>query len=136
MISNHINLLAIFVSSVIVFLLGALWYSPLLFGKIWIKRIGKSEEEIKRNSGASSYVFTFILWIIVIYVLATVMNITGAISVSGGIYISVLCWIGFTGATSLIHHTFAGRSNSIWLIDSGYTLLSFIISGFILSVWL
>jgi Na+/glutamate symporter len=45
-----VNYLAILVCGVVFMVLGALWYSPILFGKKWMTFIGKSEEEIKEQS--------------------------------------------------------------------------------------
>ena len=33
----HVNYIAILVAAVVSFFIGALWYSPLLFAKRWIK---------------------------------------------------------------------------------------------------
>jgi len=135
MYANNLNYLAILVCSIISFFVGALWYSPFLFGKKWMAALGKTEEELKAKFTPSLYFFSFISWIIVTYVLASIISLTGVINAVGGFYIAVLCWVGFTAATSLIHHMFAGKSNNLWLIDSGYTLVALIISGIILSVW-
>ncbi|RPI66461.1 MAG: DUF1761 family protein [Ignavibacteriales bacterium] len=49
MTAVEINYLAVFVSAVIIFLLGGLWYSPVLFAKPWMSVINKTEEELKKN---------------------------------------------------------------------------------------
>ena len=49
-----INYLAFLVSAVIFFIIGGLWYSPLMFANPWIKAMGFSDEklkEIKANRG-------------------------------------------------------------------------------------
>jgi hypothetical protein len=42
-----INYLGILICGVLHQVLGALWYSPMLFGRPWLKAMGKSEEEVK-----------------------------------------------------------------------------------------
>jgi len=42
-----VNNLAVLVSGLVIFMLGGLWYSPLLFAKRWVALIGKSEAELK-----------------------------------------------------------------------------------------
>ena len=37
---------AILAATVAGMLLGALWYSPLLFGKAWMRALGKTEAEV------------------------------------------------------------------------------------------
>ena len=40
----QINYLAVGVAALATFFLGALWYSPLLFGKLWLKAHGAESE--------------------------------------------------------------------------------------------
>jgi hypothetical protein len=44
----HINFAAILVCGVFFMVLGAFWYSPLLFGRIWRRSMGKTEAEPAR----------------------------------------------------------------------------------------
>jgi len=41
-----INYLAVLVSAVIFFIIGGLWYSPLMFANPWIKAMGFSDEKL------------------------------------------------------------------------------------------
>jgi hypothetical protein len=43
----HVNFLAVLVSGVAIFILGALWYSPVLFAKTWSRLMGMTAEKIK-----------------------------------------------------------------------------------------
>jgi hypothetical protein len=43
----HINFLAVVVAAVAAFIIGGLWYSPLLFAKPWVNAHGYSEEQVK-----------------------------------------------------------------------------------------
>jgi hypothetical protein len=45
--SISINILAVILAAIVAFVLGALWYSPILFGKIWQKEIGFTGEDFK-----------------------------------------------------------------------------------------
>lgn len=135
----HVNYIAILVTALISFLIGAVWYSPLLFGKWWVKAVGKSEEDLKKSSQPITYALTFIAWCIASYVLAVMISY--AVDVFStpaylyGILTAFLCWFGFVAATSLIHSLFLQRSILLWLIDSGYILVALLISGAILADW-
>ena len=37
-----VNYLAIVVAAIVIFILGGLWYSPMLFSRRWVKLIGKT----------------------------------------------------------------------------------------------
>jgi hypothetical protein len=52
-----------------------------------------------------------------------------------GALIGALCWVGFAGATSFGTALFSARSKALWMIDSGYNLVSFVVAGLILAAW-
>jgi len=131
----EINYLAVFVSTVLIFLLGGLWYSPLLFAKQWMSVINKSEEELKKDAKPTNYLVAFLQGLISVYILAIFISWAQAATLGSGAWIGFMCWFGFAGTTSLVHSIFGGRNSKLWMIDSGYTLVSFIIAGIILAVW-
>ncbi len=131
----QINFLGVTVSAVLSFALGAIWYSPALFGKAWMKALGKTAEELKNGASGSIYLITFFSFLIACFVLDNIINFTLASSLVEGIMVGILCWLGFVAATSLIHNLFAGRSYKLWLIEQGYILVAFVISGGILAIW-
>jgi hypothetical protein len=135
----QVNYIAILVAAVVSFFIGALWYSPLLFAKQWVKATGKSEEEIAEGSSTFAYILTFIAWLIATYVLAVIIdygvNLYSSPQFLYGMLAAFLCWFGFVAAISLVHSLFAQRPTALWLIDSGYVLVAFLISGAILAEW-
>jgi hypothetical protein len=44
------NILAIFLATVVGFAVAALWYSPILFVKPWMKSIGMTEKDMKKDA--------------------------------------------------------------------------------------
>ena len=63
---THLNYLAIAAGAAAYFLLGAIWYSPLLFAKPWAKITGVDLNDPNKNKGmaammAGSFVCFFIL---------------------------------------------------------------------------
>ena len=46
------NLLAVIVAGIASFILGGLWYSPMLFGKAWQREAGLSDEQLARGNMA------------------------------------------------------------------------------------
>ena len=132
-----VNNVAVLVSGVVIFLLGGLWYSPLLFAKRWDALLGKSEEELKANAGNMplSYVFVFLCGLVTAWIMALVVgNFSPATAVDGAL-IGAFCWLGFAGATSFGTALFSGKPKALWLIDSGFNLAAFAIAGVILAAW-
>ena len=132
-----VNNVAVLVSGVAIFVLGGLWYSPVLFAKRWVALIGKTDEELKANAGNMplSYLFVFLCGLVTAWIMALVVgNFAPASAVDGGL-IGALCWVGFAGATSFGTALFSGKPKALWLIDSGFNLVAFIVAGIILATW-
>lgn len=130
----QINYLAVFAGGIISFLLGALWYSKL-FARQWMAEMKMSEEELRKQNKPINYFSSFILGLISSFILANIIMYLEIHTLIEGIEIAILCWIGFTGATSYAQNMFAGKSQKLWMINSGYYLISFIINGAIFAVW-
>jgi hypothetical protein len=133
----HVNYLAVLVSGVAIFLLGGLWYSPALFAKKWVALLGKSEAEMKAGTGPMPVMLlmAFLCGLVSAFALAVVMHHFSDVTVVRGAMIGVICWIGFAGATSYANALFSMKPRALWLIDSGFNLVSFVIAGVILALW-
>jgi hypothetical protein len=126
-----LNWLAVISATFIYFLLGALWYSPIMFAKKWMELRNISEEDID-GPNPIIFLYSFILQLIAVVSLAlfmTAMNIDTA--VNGAI-------IGF-GAGAGILFTLAGTTGiftelkmKLHFLDSGYHVVGLTISGLII----
>ena len=47
----HVSWLAVVVAAAATFVLGAVWYSPILFGRAWQTLVGLSDEDLKKGVG-------------------------------------------------------------------------------------
>ena len=137
-----INYLAVFVAAIVIFLLGGLWYSPVLFAKRWIALQGRSEEQMRAQASASNmpimYLIAFICAFIQAWVLAMVighMSEVATMGIAHAAIFSALLWLGFAGTTSYATALFSDKPRQLWLIDSTYNLVSFILAGIILAMW-
>ena len=132
-----VNNVAVLVSGVVIFLLGGLWYSPMLFAKRWGMLIGKSSDELRASAGniPASYVFVFLCGLATAWVMALVVGNFATATAIDGALTGALCWLGFAGATSFGTALFSGKPKTLWLIDSGFNLMAFVIAGVILAAW-
>ena len=134
----HVNYLAVLVSAVAIFLLGGLWYSKALFAKKWIALMGISEEQMKAKPSAPMPVLliqAFICGLLISWTLAVIMNHFPPYSAHHGAMAGAICWLGFAAATSYATSVFSLQPKALWLINSGYNLVSFIIAGAIIGAW-
>jgi hypothetical protein len=129
----HLNHMAILVAALIQFFLGALWYS-LFFAKPWMALTGHTPGE--RPKGAIVAMFSsFIGGLILSLVLAHVVAWSGVGTVGWGAFIGFICWLGFIAAPLLSETLYEKRPYRLFAINSGYWLVSLLISGALLAVW-
>jgi hypothetical protein len=132
-----VNYLAVLATGIVIFILGGLWYSPLLFAKKWIALMGKTEDELKAASSSMplAYVTVFLCGLVTSFALAVILNHFTDLTAIRGAEVGAVCWLGFAGATSFGSGLFSMQPKLLWLINSGFNLVSFVIAGLILAVW-
>ena len=132
-----VNNLAVLVTGVVIFMIGGLWYSPVLFAKRWVALIGKSEAELKASAGSMpmSYLMVLLCGLVTAWVMALVVGNFAPGTAVDGAMIGALSWLGFAGVTSFGTALFSDKPKALWLIDSGYNLVSFVVAGIILAAW-
>ncbi len=129
---DGINLFAVVAAAVSAFVLGGLWYSPLLFGKAWQKLAGVSDETAAQGAGL---VFggAFVLSLVAEYVFAMFLGPKPALDF--GLFAGAsagLCWVA---ASFGINYLFERRPLALFLINGGYHTLQFTLYGLILGLW-
>ena len=95
----EINHLAVIVAAVSSFLVGGLWYSPVLFCKPWMKASGITEADLEQGNPAVIFGTAFVLSLIIAYNLAFFLNDPGT-TWSWGLIAGVLAGLGWS-ATGL-----------------------------------
>ena len=128
--------LAVVVSSVLAFALGALWYSPLLFAKPWMAGHGFAEERVKElQSGMSpAYAISFLSWLVMATVLAMIAPHFGD-GIGATFHMGILFWFGFSATVGLTNNRFSDTPLVVWVIDAGYQLSSIAIMSIMLGLW-
>lgn len=134
---TSINWLAIVVAAIVPMILGALWYSPVLFAKQWMQHIGKTEEEVKKASAspAAMYGVTFLCALVMSYVMNYFVTYTSSFTFMQGVKIGFATWLGFVVTTHLASVTFEFKPKGLYIINMGYNLVAFVLMGGILAVW-
>ena len=129
---ENINLLAVGAAALSSFLIGGLWYSPVLFGNTWNKEAGNPS---KAGQGHPAKVFG----------LSFVFALISAFAYAGFIPLQTTSMAGFVQGAGMgaglvaasfgINYQFANRSGMMWLIDGGYHTVQFAVYGLILAIW-
>jgi hypothetical protein len=128
-----INYLAVVAAALASFLLGGLWYSPLLFAKAWQREAGLSDEQVKSGNMALIFGGTFVLNLIAAGVFAAFLGPKPELGFALGAGFSAgLAWVA---AAFGVNYLFERRSLKLFLINGGYNTLMFTVFGLVLGLW-
>jgi len=133
MLSWDVSWWAVIAAAAIYMFLGAAWYSPAAFGKKWAKLSGRKIEDM--NGGNQGMAIMVVAALVQAFLLANLVRDVGAISMSDGLLLGLVLWLGFVAATSLGDVLFGGRSWKLWQLNNGYYLIVLLINGWLLAVW-
>lgn len=120
----QIQMIAIIAAVISSFILGALWYSPLLFGNTWQKEEGLNFEQIK-SRGMNLYLSSLISSALSAY--GFYYLVQHSTSLQNNLISALIIGILFIASSLATHYQFAGRSNTTFLIDSGYDIARFLL---------
>ncbi len=154
------NFYAVLVSALVTLVVGFVWYSPKVFGTIWMNETGMTEEKAKQSNllkvfGLTilfSFMLAFIMPTIVIHQMGTLGLFNGKVTDSG--YVELMKTHGDVFRTfkhGALHGFFAGlfiafpisainalfeqKSWKYILVTAGYWIISMTIMGAIICGW-
>ena len=130
-----VNYLAVVVAAIVPMVVGALWYSPVLFSNAWLAAIGKTADEISAQANqVQAFSIAIAASLISAYVLAVLAALSGAGSILDGIILGLWAVV-FIATASATWGAFEARPLRLWLINNGYYLVALPIMGAIIAVW-
>lgn len=122
------NWLAIIAAAAAGFVVGGIWYGPVM-GKKWMGAVGLTEEQIKSGNMGVIYGTTFVLSLIASTTLAHVLTYFPDASLSTVLMISVGIALGFILPAIGTNYLFSQKSRTLFLIDATYWLLFYAAMG-------
>jgi hypothetical protein len=131
---STLNWPAIIVATLSTFLIGGLWYSPMLFQKVWMREAKVTEEEMKKGNPAKVFGFAFLWSFVMSFNLAMYLNAPGT-NLSWGATAGFLAGFGWVAMAIFVIGLFERRSATYMLIHAGYMIVSFVVMGAIIGAW-
>lgn len=128
-----INWLAVVAAALSMFVLGAVWYSPILFVKPWAKAAGLEIDYEKRGNFAVILGTSFVLTLIMAANLA--FFVAGVADLGAVIGYAVATGLGWAALSLWVISLFERRPFTYVLINGGYLTIGFAIMGLILGLW-
>lgn len=117
----QIDWIAVAIAAILNMIIGFVWYSPWLFG----------ESVCQKNKLTSNKIISFLLGflnsIVIAFFLAFFEGYLDVTTVSDGMFVGFCLWLGFVFTTQLSPVIWQDRPFKLFLIDTGYKLLSFLV---------
>jgi hypothetical protein len=129
---SNVNLLAVLVAALSSFLVGGLWYSPVLFGPTWQRAAGDVR---KPGDAHPARVFGLSFLFALAAAFAYALIIPLAADATSAVLQGVAVGAGLVAASFGINYQFANRPSVMWFIDGGYHTVQFALYGLILGLW-
>jgi len=134
--AGSINWLAVIAAALSSFVLGGLWFSPVLFAKAWIKESKVKTEGLTQSEKIRPFIFTFFFAVIMAINLAffLVDSPIQKTDAQWGLTAGALAGVwGFCAIA--ITALFEQKTWRYIFINGGYILVSLAIMGLIIGAW-
>jgi len=135
-----VKLWAVALAGIATMVIGFLWYSPLLFARPWMVAMGYDPNDKARiaemqKSAGPMYGISLLASLISAFVLAKVLVGMTIYSALYGMKIGFAVWLAFVATVQLTDKMFGQRPMKLFLINTGYQLVCYVVMGAILGKW-
>lgn len=124
----------VLIAAVAGWIAGAIWYG--IFGKAWLKALGRTKEEITAKQRAPGFYIPFVIAfaanLVMAWVLCGLMQHIGPLSARSGLISGGFVWLGFVVTTIATNYAFGGRRLMLTVIDAGHWLVVLLVIGAII----
>jgi hypothetical protein len=130
----HINHFAVLSAALAAFVIGGVWYSPILFHKAWMNASGLNERDLRQGGMGKIFGLSFLLSLIMAYNLAAFLAAPDT-TMLWGATAGALAGIGWVALSIGVLGLFERRSWKYVLINGGYFATTFVAMGAIIGAW-
>ena len=137
-----LNWMAIIAATLSTMAIGFLWYSPLMFAKPWTILMGynpddkEAMDKMKAEAGpmygkalVASLISAVFLAIVLTRMFVPADNLLRGLKISFGI------WLGFVATVQFTNALFTKKPMKLFMIDTGYKFVCYLVMGTILTLW-
>ncbi len=119
--------IAILISTLVGGGLGALWYSPVLFGNAWMSALGKTQEDL--GSPGPAMAGSIFSCLVAACAMDFLVAATGTVTVTAGLGLGCVVGLGVVAMTMLSDALFSGWGWPLYFIQMSYRALYLVLMG-------
>lgn len=134
----EINYWAVILATLSSMVVGAIWYTPKVFGNYWMKKAS-----ITPSGKASDAIGPIMTTVLVSFVTAWVLagatfiawSFYGGGFLGAAIVTAIVLWAGFTAARFITHDAFDNRPSGLTMLNIAHELVTLVVMAIIIGVW-
>jgi hypothetical protein len=128
-----INWLAAIAGAVLAFVVGSVWYSPVLFSRIWQQEVKLTDADIRSGNMALTFGSAFVLTLVGAVFLAAYLGPEPELG--DAILAGLVVGAAFISTAIGVVYLFERRSMTLFLINAGYQVVTYLVIGLVLGLW-
>ena len=134
MLPFGVSPVGVFLAAVATFVIGMIWYSPILFAKPWVALNGYTPDKLAemRQGAPRAYGVSFLAYLVLGVGIAAIVRGGAPLA---GVWTGIQLWTFIVMPVSLTALVFSEKRFGAWLIDAMYQFVYFAAMGAILSRW-
>lgn len=131
-----VNYIAVLVTAIVGFAIGAAWYSPILFGKQWAALMGMRLDDpaVKKNANRAMAI-GFVGQLVTAFVLAQFVSHLRLNTIGEAILMAFWIWLGFVATVLLGSILWENKPPKLFAINAAYNLVVLAVMASVLTLW-
>ena len=127
-----VNYLAVIVAAIAAVVIGFVWYAPQVFGDRWMKYLGKTRAELGQPGPA--FGLAIVAALVNAWVLALFSTNLGGTSLTDGIELGILVWLGFMATLTAAETVFLKKPWGLWFLNNAHNVIAQVVMAAIVTV--
>jgi uncharacterized protein DUF1761 len=135
---GQLNLLAVILGAVIYFALGAVWFTPVLFGRQWQRSIGWAASQRPPQMKPSAYALPGVAYLVAAIATAMLAAATASDTLGEGIMLGVVVGLGYAVTLTAVEAVFDPNKPQPWTwfaISASYHFIGLLLVAVLVSIW-
>ncbi|MDQ4108976.1 MAG: DUF1761 domain-containing protein [Actinomycetota bacterium] len=135
---SDLNWLAVIVAAIAYFAIGALWYAPPVFGRIWMTAGGMAVPEPGTRPSPAIYLTPLAGSVLSAIALGMLAKATGTDTLEEGIALGLVVAIGFAISLAFVTAQFESEKPKpmVWgAVNAGYHAVGNLVAAIIVASW-
>lgn len=133
------NHLALLVAAAAQFVVGMLWYSPIMFAKEWMEEVGLKKADMdkaQKKGMGGKMVISLVTSLVLSYGLSFIYSSLGLENdLTGALRLALVLWLTLNATVHVGSTMWEGKSVRYYLINASYWLVSFLVMTAIIVAW-